>query len=81
MLVLPAPLDVFVSYAAEDEPLHRELEKHLATLQRRGRIAASFHAGVVSPGRDWKAAMDAHLDQADIVLLLPAALRDAHAPG
>ncbi len=63
MSASPPPLEVFVSYAPEDEALRIELEKHLALLQHQGHIT-SFHAGKVSAGSDWKAALDAHLDRA-----------------
>ena len=72
MSASPPPLEVFVSYAPEDEALRIELEKHLALLQHQGHIT-SFHAGKVSAGSDWKAALDAHLDRARVVLLLVSA--------
>ncbi len=31
-------LDLFISYAREDEPLRRKLEEHLAALERAGEI-------------------------------------------
>jgi hypothetical protein len=69
MLHPPSPIEVFLSYAPEDAPLFLELEKHLSVLLREGLIR-SFHAGVISPGQDWEAAVDEHLARADLILLL-----------
>lgn len=72
MLHPPSPIEVFLSYAPEDTSLFVELEKHLSVLRRDGLIR-SFHAGAVSPGQDWEAAVDEHLARADVILLLVSA--------
>jgi len=67
-----APLEVFYSYAHEDETLRDELEKHLKLLQRQGLIS-NWHDRRIEPGRDWAAEIDSHSRSADIVLLLVSA--------
>jgi tetratricopeptide (TPR) repeat protein len=64
--------DVFVSYAPEDTPLCRELEKHLAGLVRAGVIQPWSHKEV-GAGADWKNVIGEHLDSASVVLLLLSA--------
>jgi hypothetical protein len=44
---------VFISYAQEDAALLRELDTHLASLQRAGLVSA-WHDRCVSPGADWR---------------------------
>lgn len=63
------PISVFYSYAHEDEPLRNELEKHLSLLQRRGFIT-TWHDRQIAPGIDWQQAIDSHLKEATIILLL-----------
>src|SRR5579864_845368 len=66
------PIEVFFSYADEDELLRRELEKHLSLLHRQGLIVG-WHSRLVAPGIDWTRAVDEHLEQASIILLLISA--------
>jgi tetratricopeptide (TPR) repeat protein len=66
------PIEVFYSYAPEDELLRAELEKHLSLLQRQGLIAA-WHNRHILAGMDWTQAIDTHLEQASIILLLVSA--------
>lgn len=63
------PVRVFFSYAPEDEPYRKELEKHLTMLKRTGRIA-SFSARSVGAGGAWRGAIDKELLDARIVVLL-----------
>ncbi|WP_437316063.1 toll/interleukin-1 receptor domain-containing protein [Sorangium sp. So ce385] len=63
------PVEVFLSYAPEDEALLAKLENHLSTLRREGLIR-SFHAGNVLGGQELKAVTEAHLGRAHLVLLL-----------
>jgi hypothetical protein len=65
----PKPVEVFLSYAREDELLCKELEKHLSLLQRQGHITA-YHDRLIALGTNWSQAIDAHLDAASIILLL-----------
>ena len=63
---------VFYSYAHEDEGLRRQLEAHLSALRRQGEIA-EWHDRQIVAGSDWARDIDAHLDSADVVLLLLSA--------
>src|SRR5262249_30765264 len=69
MIGQTTPIEVFYSYAHEDEPLRRELEKHLSLLQRIGLIS-SWHNRQIALGTDWAEAIDEHLNAASIILLL-----------
>ncbi|MFO1433521.1 MAG: tetratricopeptide repeat protein [Candidatus Competibacteraceae bacterium] len=68
----PASLQVFISYAHEDEKLREELEKHLSQLQRSGIITA-WHDRLIGPGQEWEGQIDSHLESAQLVLLLISA--------
>ncbi|HAF53965.1 MAG TPA: response regulator receiver protein [Thauera sp.] len=63
------PVDLFYSYAHEDEPLRDELDGHLALLRRKGVIRPWHDRGIV-PGQQWDEAIDAQLASADLILLL-----------
>ena len=63
------PVDLFYSYAHEDEPLRDELDGHLALLRRKGVIRPWHDRGIV-PGQQWDEAIDAQLTRADLILLL-----------
>ena len=63
------PLKVFISYSHEDEGLCQELVKHLALLQREGRIE-KWYDRKITGGREWAGQIDEHLEAAHIVLLL-----------
>ncbi|TWA88991.1 toll/interleukin-1 receptor domain-containing protein [Bradyrhizobium stylosanthis] len=60
---------LFLSYSHRDEPLRAQLETHLAGLHRQGFIAV-WHDRRITAGDDFAASIDAHLEAADIVLLL-----------
>lgn len=62
------PLNVFVSYAHEDEELCHQLLKHLTQLQRDG--VEGWYDRQISGGAEWVGAIDEHLNTADIILLL-----------
>jgi phosphate/phosphite/phosphonate ABC transporter binding protein len=64
-----APVEVFYSYAHEDEAFRRELEKHLSLLLRQGLISA-FHDRQIVAGTDFAKAIDTHLETASLILLL-----------
>jgi hypothetical protein len=66
------PIKVFLSYAPADEPFLRELEKHLALLQREGLIEP-WHARKVGAGEDWRGVVDVQLEGAGIILILVSA--------
>jgi hypothetical protein len=62
-------VELFFSYAHRDEALREELSRHLALLQRQGYVSA-WHDRRLQPGDDWAGEIDAHLEQAQVILLL-----------
>lgn len=69
---LPKPVEIFLSYAHEDEALKKKLVTHLSILQRtRGTFL--WHDRDIKAGDDWATAIDDHLKTADIILLLISA--------
>jgi len=66
------PLSIFYSYAASDKDLRDKLEEHLTLLKRQGLIT-SWHDRLISGGQEWNNEISAHLDTADIILLLISA--------
>ena len=50
--VPPFPLEVFFSYAHEDETLRVELEKHLSSLKQEGFISG-WHDRRIIAGTEW----------------------------
>ncbi len=65
-------ISVFIAYAHEDEPLLKELEKHLAGLRNQGLITA-WHDRNISAGAEWEHQINVHLNTAQIILLLISA--------
>jgi TIR domain-containing protein len=63
------PAEIFISYAHEDEEFRIQLEKHLSVLRRRG-VIELWHDRKITPGREWKGEIDAHVDSADVTILL-----------
>src|SRR6266446_4956615 len=66
---MDAKVEVFYSYAHEDEPFRKELETHLGTLRRQGLIT-QWHDRNIGAGTDWAQEINAHLNTAHIILLL-----------
>ena len=66
------PLNVFISYAHEDEAHRETLGKHLSALVREGLISI-WHARQITGGREWAGVIDQKLKGAEIVLLLISA--------
>jgi hypothetical protein len=64
-----APIEIFFSYSHKDEPFRDELLAHLSSLRREGLVAV-WHDRCIDAGDDWKGAIDEHLDNAHVVLLL-----------
>ena len=62
-------IEVFYSYAHQDELLRIELEKHLSILKRQGFIA-TWHSRKITVGVEWAHGIDAHLNTSQIILLL-----------
>lgn len=67
-----AAVRLFYSYAHEDEELRDELQGHLKILERK-QLIAPWHDRRIDPGQDWNAAIDGHLRDAELVLLLVSA--------
>jgi len=63
------PLEVFYSYAHEDEKLRNELDKHLRLLQRQNLIFG-WHDRRIGAGTMWGDQIDEHIHSAHIILLL-----------
>jgi len=73
MSVKPAkPIEIFYSYAHEDEELRDELEKHLSILKRKG-VIQGWHDRRIGAGREWEDEIDTHLNTAHVILLLISA--------
>ncbi len=72
MAAAPKPawaIEVFYSYAHEDEALREELDKHLSLLERLGYIR-DWHDRDITAGANWAGEISENLRRADIVLLL-----------
>ena len=65
-------IQVFFSYAHEDERLRDELAKHLSLLENQN-VITGWHDRQIPAGNEWAEAIDAHLDSAQIILLLISA--------
>lgn len=63
------PVEVFYSYAHEDERLRIALEKHLTLLKRQG-VITGWHDRRISAGTEWAGQIDSHLNTAALILLL-----------
>jgi tetratricopeptide (TPR) repeat protein len=63
------PLQVFISYAHEDEELRQEFVKHLSQLKRDGLIQ-DWHDREITAGSEWAGQIDEHLNSANIIVLL-----------
>ncbi|WP_017315038.1 TIR domain-containing protein [Mastigocladopsis repens] len=62
-------IEVFFSYAHEDENLRNELAKHLKLLERQGVIEAWYDRDITA-GDEWKTEIEKQLNSAQIILLL-----------
>jgi hypothetical protein len=65
-------LEVFYSYAHQDEELRNELDKSLSVLRRRGLIVG-WHDRRISAGAEWATEINTHVRSAHIILLLISA--------
>jgi tetratricopeptide (TPR) repeat protein len=72
MSARPTAIEVFYSYAHEDETLRNTLEKHLSILHRQGLIF-SWHDRKIAPGTNWAKDINTHLETASLILLLISA--------
>jgi hypothetical protein len=69
---LPAAVELFYSYAHADEPLCKELQKHLTALKRSGLIR-DWYDRKIEPGDEWSAQIHEAMERAGIILLLISA--------
>lgn len=63
------PVDLFYSYAHEDNALRDELAGHLKIMERRG-VIRPWHDRCLTPGEKWDGKIHESLQAADLVLLL-----------
>lgn len=72
MPVEPQPIkdiEIFCSYAHEDEGLREKLIKHLSALRRQYDLE-NWHDRQIKAGENWKDKIDSHLNSAHVILLL-----------
>ena len=62
-------IDIFFSYAHEDEALRNELAKQLKLMKRQGLINEWYDRDI-DAGTEWKQVIDEHLNTAQVILLL-----------
>lgn len=62
------PIEIFFSYAHQDEDLMNDVRRQLAIYQRKGRIL-KWHDRKIPPGTEWRRQIDDRLHRARIVLL------------
>ena len=62
-------IEVFFSYAHEDEKLRNELAKHLTLLERQ-EVIGSWHDREITAGTEWRGQIEQHLESAQVILLL-----------
>jgi hypothetical protein len=62
-------IELFISYAHEDERYRIELGKHLSAL-RKQRVITEWHDRKIIPGQDWGREIDARIESAAVILLL-----------
>jgi hypothetical protein len=72
MAEVPTSVEIFCSYAHEDELWLRKLEVHLSLLQQQGLISL-WHDRLITPGTNWVSTIDRHLETASVILLLVSA--------
>jgi TIR domain len=63
-------VDIFFSYAHEDEEFLNKIQKHLIPLYREGLIELLWHDRNIGAGTEWEKQIDTFLNKADIILLL-----------
>lgn len=68
----PQQLEIFMSYAHEDEKLRYQLAKHLKLLERQ-QVIQAWYDGDISAGSEWASEINQHVEKANIILLLISA--------
>src|SRR5439155_1616189 len=63
------PIEVFYSYAQEDDKYRKKLETHLSVL-RRQKLINNWHPYMIGAGKEREREINAHLNAAHIILLL-----------
>src|SRR5438309_1144978 len=63
------PIEIFYSYAHEDEKWRQELEKHLSLLKSQ-RLITGWKDRDIKAGEEWKSKINSNLQAANIILLL-----------
>jgi hypothetical protein len=66
---LTKPIEIFYSYAHEDQKLRNDLQKHLANMKRQG-IISEWYDRDISAGSEWDDEIIKHLNSASVILLL-----------
>lgn len=66
------PIRIFISYSHKDEEFRKELSSHLRLPERLGLITA-WHDRRIPAGAKWKAQIDTHVEEADVILCLVSA--------
>lgn len=69
---LVGPVEIFCSYAHQDEPLRKEFESSVAVLLRQKEVQV-WHDHQILPGDHWAGKIDERLNSADIILLFVSA--------
>lgn len=69
---LPRAVSLFCCYSHKDEELQDELETHLSTLRKSGAIKSWNYRQIIG-GQEWRKEIEAHLNEAEIILLLLSA--------
>jgi hypothetical protein len=62
------PIEIFFSYAHEDEELMNDVRRQLVVYERNGRIL-KWHDRQIPPGAEWRDHVDRRLNRAQVVLL------------
>ncbi|GER89730.1 hypothetical protein KDW_38920 [Dictyobacter vulcani] len=68
----PDAVEIFISYAHEDELFVSELNKHLSTLRRQGMIT-SWYDRDIAAGEAWSEEINTRLNRAALILFLISA--------
>jgi Tfp pilus assembly protein PilF len=72
MALSQVAVEVFCSYAHEDENYRQQLETHLSALKRQGLISL-WHDRLIMPGSHWTHTIDRHVESASVIILLISA--------
>lgn len=62
-------MELFISYAREDEAFRREFGKHLSVLLRQ-KLITDWHDRKIVAGQEWSREIDARLESASVIVLL-----------